>query len=197
MQATRGTSLTSDAQPLTSRSRYGLILGVGLLGLTVDAGTKVLAAERLERGEPVEVLGSFLQLSLTSNPGAAFSTGTGLTPYISLFACAAFIGTLVVARKVRTPLWAVGFGLLLAGISGNLVDRIFREPGPLRGHVIDFLALPNWPIFNVADIWINVAAGVIILQSFRGVPLAGRPAEESGGESAGDSAPTGAEGTTP
>jgi signal peptidase II len=64
-------------------------------------------------------------------------------------------------------------GLLLAGIAGNLTDRIFRDPGPLRGHVVDFLELPHWPIFNVADICINVAAALIVIQSVRGVPLRG------------------------
>ena len=69
--------------------------------------------------------------------------------------------------------WAVAMGLLLAGVSGNLTDRMLREPGPFRGHVIDFLMLPNWPIFNVADICINTAAGLILLQAFRGVRMDG------------------------
>ena len=64
--------------------------------------------------------------------------------------------------------------LLLAGIAGNLTDRFFRDPGPLRGHVIDFLELPKWPIFNVADVCINVAALIIVIQSVRGVGLSGR-----------------------
>ena len=63
--------------------------------------------------------------------------------------------------------------LLLAGIAGNLTDRLLREPGPLRGHVVDFLMLPNWPVFNVADICINVGAGLILLQAFRGIGIDG------------------------
>ena len=61
----------------------------------------------------------------------------------------------------------------MAGVLGNLTDRLFRSPGALRGHVVDFLQLPNWPIFNVADICINIAAGVIILQAVRGISLDG------------------------
>ena len=183
MQAARGASLTSDEEspggPISSRSRLGLILGIGLVALLVDLGTKVLAVERLADGEPRHFIGSLLQLHLTRNPGAAFSTGTSLTPWISLFGCVALIAVLVTSRKVRTPLWSVAFGLLIAGIAGNLIDRFFRDPGPLRGHVIDFLELPNWPIFNVADVCINIAAGLIILQSVRGIPLAGRPAPDS------------------
>jgi signal peptidase II len=82
------------------------------------------------------------------------------------------------ARRIGTPGWAVALGLLLGGVAGNLTDRVFREPGPLRGHVIDLFMLPNWPVFNVADICINVAAGLILLQTFRGVALDGRPREE-------------------
>jgi len=175
MQAARGASLTSDAQPLPGKPRFGLVLGIALVAWAVDIGTKVLAVRELSDRAPVEVLGSLLRLNLVRNPGAAFSTGTGLTPWISLFGCVALVVAVVVARKVRTPLWGVAMGLLIAGIVGNLTDRFLREPGPLRGHVIDFLELPNWPVFNVADICINVAAGLIILQSLRGVPLGGRP----------------------
>ncbi len=178
MQAARGASLISDAHPLPGKPRLGTVLGIALVAWAVDIGTKVLAVRELADRAPVEVLGSFLQLNLVRNPGAAFGTGTSLTPWISLFGCVALVVALVVARRVRTPLWGVTLGLLIAGIAGNLTDRFFREPGPLRGHVIDFLELPNWPVFNVADICINVAAGLIILQTLRGVPMAGKPAVE-------------------
>jgi signal peptidase II len=84
---------------------------------------------------------------------------------------------LLLARRVGTTGWAVALGLLLGGVAGNLTDRMVRDPGPLRGHVIDFLHLPHWPVFNVADICINVAAALIIWQSWRGVPLRGRRRE--------------------
>jgi signal peptidase II len=178
MQAARGASLTSDdgpvKGPLKDKSRFGLILGIAVLAILIDLGTKILAVDQLGDGRKRQLIGSFLQLHLTRNAGAAFSTGTGITPWISLFGCAAFVVVLVVSRKVRTPLWALAMGLLLAGIAGNLMDRFFRDPGPLRGHVIDFLELPHWPIFNVADMCINVAAVLIVLQSLRGVPMAGR-----------------------
>ena len=77
------------------------------------------------------------------------------------------------SRRVRNYVWAVAFGLLLAGITGNLTDRLFRAPGVLRGHVVDFLMLPHWPIFNVADMCINVAAALILVQAFRGIRLDG------------------------
>ncbi|MCX6397801.1 MAG: signal peptidase II [Propionibacteriales bacterium] len=178
MQAARGASLTSDARTPPVRSRYGLIFGVAAAALLVDIVTKVLVVQNFALGEVRSFLSPVLKLHYVTNSGAAFSTGAGMTAWISVFGCIAFVVVLVVARKVRTPLWAVAMGLLLAGISGNLVDRFLREPGPLRGEVVDFLELPNWPIFNIADICINVAAGLIILQSLRGIPLAGKPAAE-------------------
>jgi signal peptidase II len=77
------------------------------------------------------------------------------------------------ARKVGTPGWAVALGLLWGGVAGNLTDRLLREPGPMRGHVIDLFMVPNWPVFNIADICINVAAGLILLQTFRGIAVDG------------------------
>jgi signal peptidase II len=179
MQAARGASLTSDDRPTRETSRYGLILGVAVIAVLVDIGTKVLVVHKLSDGAPRDLIGSLLQLHLTRNAGAAFSTGTGMTRWISLFGCVAFVAVVVISRKVRTPVWGVAMGLLLAGIAGNLIDRFFRDPGPLRGHVIDFLELPHWPIFNIADVCINVAAALIVIQALRGIPMAGRPAAEA------------------
>jgi signal peptidase II len=140
---------------------------------TADQLTKWLAVDRLSGGPDRELVGDFLVLHLTRNAGAAFSTGTG---YTELFSCLAIVAVLVVlwlSQRIRSAVWAVAFGLLLAGIAGNLTDRLLREPGPLRGHVVDFLMLPNWPVFNVADMSINVAAALILVQAFRGVRLDG------------------------
>jgi signal peptidase II len=98
-----------------------------------------------------------------------------------VFTCLAIVAVAVVlwlSRRLGSPLWALGLGMLLGGVAGNLTDRLVRDPGFMHGHVVDFLMLPNWPVFNVADICINVAAGVIILQSFRGVTLSGARAEK-------------------
>jgi signal peptidase II len=178
MQAARGASLTRD-----HTSRLGLVLGIAVVAWLIDLTTKVVALRELDDRGPVEVLGSLLRLNLTRNPGAAFSTGTSVTPLISLFAVVAFAVVLVLAMRVGTTGWAWAMGLLLAGISGNLTDRIFREPGLLRGHVIDFLQLPHWPVFNVADICINAAAVLIVIQSVRGVPLRGHDLADSGVDS--------------
>ncbi len=173
MQAARGASLSSSDTHETPRRPLGIFFGVAVVVLLLDQGSKALAVDRLEGRPPVPVVGDVLQLTLVRNPGAAFGTGTSYTFVLSLVAVAATIVVLLLARRLGSAMWALGLGCLLGGVLGNLTDRIFRQPGVLRGHVVDFLALPNWPVFNVADISINVAAGVIILQAFRGVAYTG------------------------
>ena len=128
----------------------------------------------------MQVVGDLLTLYLARNPGAAFSTGTSYTLVLTCVAIAAAVAVLwTVAPAGAAPAGRSASGFLLAGVLGNLTDRVFRAPGFLRGHVVDFLQLPHWPIFNVADMCINIAAGVIILQAVRGMSVDGtrsRPA---------------------
>ncbi len=147
-------------------------VAVAAAGLALDQASKTLAMRNLDDGD-IEVLGSWLVLHLTRNPGAAFSTGTQYTLLFSLLAIAAVVVVLYLSRRVGSLLWAIALGLLFAGVSGNLIDRVFRDPAPLRGHVVDFLMVPHWPVFNVADICINVAAGLILVQAFRGIRIDG------------------------
>lgn len=153
--------------------RTTLTLLVGALGLAVDQVTKVLAVRELTGREPVEVVGTWLRLTLVYNPGAAFGAGSGFTPVITIVAVAATLTVLWYSRQVRHLGWALALGLLLAGVTGNLVDRLLRDPGPFRGHVVDFLALPNWPVFNVADMCINVAGVLLVVLLLRGTGLDG------------------------
>ena len=180
MQAARGTSLSHDDSSLTdtpsvpSRARIRVLL-FAVFGLlyAADQVTKWLAVDRLTGKPDKELVGDLLVLHLTRNAGAAFSTGTGYTVLFSWLAIAAVLVVLWLSLRVRNVGWAIAFGLLLAGITGNLTDRLFRTPGLLRGHVVDFLMLPHWPIFNVADMCINVAAALILVQAFRGIRLDG------------------------
>ena len=133
--------------------------------------TKIVAVAKLE-GPPVEtvnVIPNVLDLTLVRNSGAAFGIANGYTAVLTVIAIAVCIVVLRVARNLRNPVWAVALGLLLGGAFGNLTDRLARSPGPLRGHVVDFLALPNWPVFNLADCCVCVAAALIAIQSFRGI----------------------------
>ena len=192
LQAARGASLIASettGDPTTGASsgdghrRHrlsapALAFTVAAVALVVDQASKILAVHKLTGREPVEVIGTFLQLDLLRNPGAAFSTGASLTPVISVVAVVAAVVVVVFALRVRHRGWALALGLLLAGVSGNLLDRLFRAPGPFRGHVVDFFALPHWPVFNVADICIDVAGAIIVILLFRGIRLDGSRHEE-------------------
>jgi len=189
MQATRGTSListdpvesssedsTHEKSPTADRtaSRYRLVFVlVAVTAYAVDLATKVLAVRHLTPGQPVDVVGSLLRFDLLRNPGAAFSTGTSYTLLLSVIALVAAGVVIRFGRRLGDLTWAVALGLLLAGVCGNLTDRIFREPGFLRGHVVDFLALPHWPVFNVADMLIDAAVILIIVQTWRGIRITG------------------------
>jgi signal peptidase II len=186
MQAEGGASLThGDADEHPSRRPLGLFFGVAAAAYLLDLTTKLVAVSRLEDRPPVQVIGDFLQLTLVRNPGAAFSTGTSYTVLLSLVAVAAVAVVLVLSRRLNDRLWAIGLGCLLGGVLGNLTDRVFRAPGFLRGHVIDFFQLPNWPVFNVADMCINAAAAIIILQAIRGVSHTGHRTRAAESDTAG------------
>lgn len=182
MQATRGTSLSSEDSPedlvvngpTSTHDARRLFVVVALAAYALDLLTKVLAVRHLTPYEPVDVIGKLLRLDLVRNPGAAFSTGTSYTALLSVIAVIAAAVVIRFGRRLGDRTWAVALGLLLAGVCGNLTDRIFREPGVLRGHVVDFLALPHWPVFNVADMLIDAAVVLIIVQTWRGIGISGR-----------------------
>jgi signal peptidase II len=181
MQAARGTSLSQQhdssleaSPPVPSRARARVLLvAVFAVLYAADQVTKWLAVDRLTGERDHQLVGDLLVLHLTRNAGAAFSTGTAYTELLSALAIGAVLVVVWLSLRVRSRLWAASLGLLLAGISGNLTDRLARDPGPLRGEVVDFLMLPHWPVFNVADLCINLAAALILVQAFRGVRLDG------------------------
>ena len=188
MQAARGASLNpsdqagqADQAPTRRRVDARLVfVGMALLAYALDLGSKEWALSSLADGDK-PLLGDWFTLHLTFNPGAAFSTGTDFTIVFTGLAMLAVVVVLWLSRRLGSTGWALALGLLLGGVGGNLTDRIVREPEAFHGHVVDFLMLPHWPVFNVADICINVAAGLIILQTFRGIALDG--SRDSGADS--------------
>ncbi|KAA1378691.1 signal peptidase II [Aeromicrobium fastidiosum] len=179
MQAARGASLNpGDDQGATTRTHVRLFAAVALVALVLDQVTKVLAVEKLQGRDSIELIPGLLSLSFLRNPGAALSTGAGFTLVLSLIAIAVCIGVIRIAPRLRDRGWAVGLGLLLAGALGNLMDRIFREPSPLKGHVVDFI---DYGVFvgNVADIALTLAALIIVWRAWRGVRIDGTREEKS------------------
>lgn len=174
MQTETGTPLTAQEHPRTPRSRLLAVLaGVCVVGYTLDQVTKAWASSGLAPGVRKPLIGSLLQLNLTRNAGAAFSVATSATWVLTIIAIVVIGATIYATRRLGSRGWAVALGLLLAGALGNLTDRFFRAPGGGQGHVVDFLELPHWPIFNMADMCVVSAAVLIGLLAVRGIGIDG------------------------
>jgi signal peptidase II len=180
VQAAGGTSLsgadTDHPAEVAHRGRVALLVVVALTVYVLDLASKLLAVERLSDRAPVELLGGALTLRLVRNPGAAFGLAGGMTVAFTLVAAAVVVAILRIARRLRSLPWAVALGMLLGGALGNLTDRIFRAPAPLRGHVVDFLELPHWPVFNLADSAIVGGGVLMVLLAGRGIAVDGSSA---------------------
>jgi signal peptidase II len=167
------------AQPAVNRPgvqpprRVGVLVSVALAVLALDIVTKIVVVAKLADRQ-IHLLGGFLTLRESRNPGAAFSLGTGLTVVYSLIAITVIVVILRTSRRIRSLPWAVTLGLLLGGATGNLVDRIFRYPAPFRGWVVDWIQVPHWPVFNLADSAIVCGGILAVLLSARGVRLDGQ-----------------------
>jgi signal peptidase II len=158
---------TVEEQP-EPRRRLRMLLTVAGIVLVADIVSKVLAVKLLTPGQPVSIIGDTVTWTLVRNSGAAFSMATGYTWVLTLVATGVVIGIIWMGRRLVSPWWALGLGLILGGAMGNLIDRFFRSPGPLRGHVVDFLSIGWWPVFNVADPSVVGGAALLVALSLLG-----------------------------
>jgi signal peptidase II len=144
-----------------------LVLAVSAVVVIADVVSKVIAVDRLSNRRPVHVIDGFLELTLTRNAGAAFSVGVGATVLLTVLAVVVAFIIVRSATKLRHLGWGIALGLVLGGALGNLVDRLARSPGPFRGEVVDWIRLPHWPVFNIADASIVVGAVIAALVVLR------------------------------
>src|SRR6202041_1550272 len=164
-----------------------VMLGVAAVVVTADAVAKAVALRELPGRPPVRLLGGLLTLRLTVNPGAAFGVGTSYTAVIALIACGVVVYVVRMAARLRSLSWTIGLGMLLGGADGNLGDRLFRAPGPLRGSVVDWLNLPHFPwTFNLAGASITCASVRICILAVFGVRIDGRSAARAPREARSD-----------
>jgi signal peptidase II len=150
-----------------ARARRGatILFATAAMVFALDRLTKVWAAHALA-DRPIDLIGGVLTLRYTTNSGGAFSLGQR-TPWLFAGATLIVSGLIVLtAFRSRNAVSALGLGLVLGGALGNLADRALRGPG-LSGHVVDFIDLHRWPVFNVADSAIVIGAVVIAWASFR------------------------------
>jgi signal peptidase II len=177
-EATEARDLPASAAP---RRRLPLLLAVAGVVLIADIISKQIVVAQLSNRAPVDVIPSVLDLELTRNAGAAFGFAAGATIIFTVVAVAVVFFIARAARKLASTGWAWSLGLLLGGALGNLGDRLFRAPGPLRGHVIDWIHLHHWPVFNVADSAIVVGGLLAVVLSMRGIRLDGTRDGAAGG----------------
>ena len=173
---------------LSGRSAGILALVLAAVVFAIDQGTKYLVVTQMQLGERVTVIDGLLWWYSIRNSGAAFSRGENVTWAFTLVMIAAASVVLYLLRRTRALSWTLALGGLLGGICGNLFDRLFREPGFGSGHVVDFISVPNFAIFNIADSAICVCMAFIVLLNFKGLNLNGTrvqaPAEETSADEA-------------
>ncbi|WP_242676830.1 signal peptidase II [Rhodococcus sp. ABRD24] len=157
-----------------------MLVTIAAVVLALDLLTKVLAVAFIDPRDPIRIVGDTVTLTLIRNPGAAFSMATGMTWLLTLVAVGVVIGVVRIGRTLSSPWWALGLGLVLGGALGNLIDRIFRSPGPLQGHVVDFVSVGWWPVFNVADSSIVCGAVLLVALTLFGVEPSGVRASRKG-----------------
>ena len=177
------TETVTDEQPVDPYQRKrclwtlgGMAVGVVVVDQLVKHWVVTSIKPRIESGEgPIELLGGFLRFTYLENTGAAFSMGAGYTWVFSIVAVVVAVVILRTARKLGSIWWAIALGGLLGGLLGNLVDRLTRPPGPGLGYVVDFIQLPNFAVFNIADMFITCSAVLMVILALRGVELSGGP----------------------
>jgi signal peptidase II len=177
VQAARGAAL---------RAPRVLLVLVALLTVALDAASKALVVAQLEGKDSIRLLGGAVTLVVSRNSGAAFSFAQGMTIVFTAVAVGVIAYIARTMPRLRSRGWAVTLGLLLGGAVGNLVDRLTRAPGFGRGWVVDFISVPHFASFNVADSAITVGAALAILLSFRGIEVDGTRRAQAGDQNQAD-----------
>nr|WP_234443364.1 signal peptidase II [Streptomyces sp. NRRL B-24484] len=190
--AAAGATAASGARSVRRR-RVGVLLAVALLAYLIDLGSKLLVVARLEGHRPIQVIGDVMTFQVIRNPGAAFGMGQAMTVVFTAIAAAVIVVIWRIARRLHSLPWAIALGLLLGGALGNLTDRLFRSPGVFRGHVVDFISVQHFAVFNLADSAIVCGGVLVVLLSFRGSNPDGtthqsakQSTAQDGGEGTGD-----------
>lgn len=151
-------------------------MAVSLMVIFIDQLTKEVAIAFLTEGQLVPVIGELLSWRLVYNDSAAFSIGFGLTWLLAIISSVAALATIWFGQKIRSISWLLMAGVFLGGVTGNLIDRLTREPGFGIGHVVDFIQIPfNFPVFNLADLALVSMATLTVLRVFRGENIGGLP----------------------
>jgi signal peptidase II len=161
----------NDADRRT-RPRLAAVIVVAVVA--ADLLTKIWAVDRLADG-PIGVIGDDIGFQLARNSGGAFSMFQGFTPLLAIVAGVVAYFLVRAVRRTEDTLLVVALSLVLGGALGNLVDRMFRAPGFLRGAVVDFVHVGSFPTFNVADASITIGAILVIVWALFGTQSEAEP----------------------
>ena len=145
---------------LVRASRMSLLVAAVIVLL--DQISKAWALGALSDGRIIHVIWT-MQFNLTFNRGMAFSRGTGIGPIIGVIGLVVVVLLLLSLRRADNALTRVATGLIIGGAVGNILDRLFRGSGWMRGAVVDFIDFQWWPVFNVADMAIMIGAATLMV----------------------------------
>ena len=159
-----------DPQPRTDppapRTYFLPVAAAMVVVAVLDQVVKQIMLTWLEPGQPVAVIGDWFRFYLLFNPGAAFSMGQNFTWVFTGIQLVFVVGALIAAPRLSSPWEALGVALIAGGALGNLCDRLFREPGFWFGHVVDYISVGNFAVFNLADACISVGVAVFVVAMF-------------------------------
>ncbi|MFD9220734.1 signal peptidase II [Streptomyces sp. NPDC060064] len=175
-----GVRIDGRGEGVRGKRRIPLLLAVAGFAYLLDLCSKLAVVSELENHPPVGVMGTWLELRVMRNSGAAFGIGGATTILFTVIALTVALVIVRLARRLYSVPWAIALGLLLGGALGNLTDRLFRSPGDLQGAVVDFISVRGFSVMNLADWAIVCGAVLIVFFSFRGWEL------DNAGEEVGD-----------
>ncbi|MDN4612044.1 signal peptidase II [Arthrobacter sp. IIF3SC--B10] len=150
-----------------------------LAAYVIDQLTKAWVVSTMSEGQVIPVLPTLLSWRFIRNPGAAFSIGTDYTWVFTIIMVVVAVAIALQVRNIASWGWSVALGLVLGGALGNLTDRLLREPSFGQGHVVDFIALPNFAIFNIADSAVVSGVVLICILTLRGIGMDGRRSSDT------------------
>ncbi len=155
------------------------LFGGAIVVIALDQLIKNYLIQTLSAGTPIDLIGSLVRLNLVYNDSAAFSIGFGATWIFTVISSIAVLVLLWFSFKIETTGWAIMAGVMLGGVTGNLIDRLIREPGFAVGHVVDYIQIPfNFPIFNLADMAIFTICSLSVIRVMRGDQIGRKRADK-------------------
>jgi signal peptidase II len=154
----------ADSHARTGRPLLATAIVLGVVAL--DQLSKWWAVSQLPN-DPVHLIGDDIGFVVLRNTGSAFSLFQAFTPFLAVIALIVAVVLVRTVRRTRDTLMLVGLSLVLGGALGNLIDRLFRTPGFLKGAVVDFVHVGDFPTFNVADSAITIGAVLIVIWAIR------------------------------